>query len=289
MHNLSMKWVQVVLGLTMVAALAFPRTEAQGLTVTIKDLPQAGLTILTSHHPAFAGELEKMGLESNHELVRIGSSAVILKNASKRSVVAFAVNWTVVDNTNVIRTRGFNYIQPSGLLDGSRAKREKVEIEQQIRPGAARLLTANGMARTAQELRDLAITDFTSTVTGVELDLAVFDDGEAVGPNRLGLMERFAAYVDAEQDLVQEVDGRISKGENLPRILADIRSRLAPDSGAVPLTPTAVYDHNLRIYLAELETTLKNFGEDETRKLLAHRKYSIRPTIHRQPGINRES
>jgi len=248
--------------------------------VKTKDLPQAGLTIITPSDPAFTSELQKIGLAINPDLPAIGSSMVILRNTSRRSVVAFGVNWTIVDDTGVTRTRGFNYIQPSGLLDGGKAKREKAEVEHQISPGTARLLTVNGMVRTQQEWQDLAAAGFTGTVSGVELDLAIFDDGEAVGPNHLGLMERFAAYVNAEQDLMQEVDARLSQGEQLPQILMSIRSRFAPESGGVPITPAALYDHNFRVYLVELETALRNFGEDETKKVIAHRKYAVRPQLY---------
>jgi len=283
MAAMSFDRTQFALAITIVFVMVFHAIELRGFTVKTKDLAQAGLIIITPTDPAFTGELEKIGFAANPDLLTIKSSAVILKNTSKRSVVAFGVNWTIVDNGGVTRTRGFNYIQPSGLLDGGKSKREKAQVEHQIRPGTARLLTVNGMARTGEELHDLAMAEFTGTVSSVELDLAIFDDGEAVGPNQLGLMERFAAYVNAEQDLMQEVDSRMSKGEQLWQILPDIRSRLTPDPSGLATTPTDLYDHNIRVYLTELETTLRNFGEDDTKKVVAHRKYAIRPIIHKQP------
>jgi len=283
MLTMSFTWTRFALAITTVFGMVFHAVETRGFTVKTKDLAQAGLFIIVPSDPAFTSELQQIGFATNPDVLAIRSSAVILKNTSKHSVVAFGVNWTITDESGVTHTRGFNYIQPSGLLDGGKSKREKAQVEHQIRPGGARLLTVNGMARTNEELHDLALAAFMGTISNVELDLVIFDDGEAVGPNQLGLMKRFAAYVNAEQDLMQEVDTRMSKGEGLPQILANIRNRLTPDPGGIPTTPAALYDHNLRIYLTELETTLKNFGEEEAKKTIAHRKYDIRPVIHRRP------
>ncbi|MGC2696763.1 MAG: hypothetical protein WA738_13340, partial [Candidatus Angelobacter sp.] len=236
MLTMSFNWMRFSLAITVAFGMVFHAVETRGSTLKTKDLAQAGLSIIASGDPAFASELQQIGLATNPDVATVSSSAVILKNTSKRSVVAFGVNWTIVDERGITRTRGFNYIQPSGLLDGGKAKRERAQVEHQIKPGESRLLTVNGMARTQEELHDLARAEFTGTISSVELDLAIFDDGEAVGPNQLGLMERFTAYVNAEQDLMQEVEMRISKGEELGQVLANIRGRLTPDSGGIPTT-----------------------------------------------------
>ncbi len=258
----------------------------QGLIMNKHDLTPAGFSIITSDDPAYDIELRRLGFGANLDALAVKPFSVILKNFSTRSVVAFAIKWTVSDALGNTISREFSYIQPSALLDGGKTKREKAPIEHQIRPGASRLVTVNGMVRSADELHDLAVDSSIGVVKNVFLDLAIFDDGEAVGSNELGLMERFAAFVNAEQDLMQEVDSRISKGEALTPILKDIRSRLAPDTGALPVTPAALYDHNFRIYLNELETTNKNAGEEVAKDVVTHRKYAARPTIHKGANPN---
>jgi hypothetical protein len=255
--------------------------QMRGLTMKKHDLTSAGFSIIASDDPTYETELQRLGLGANADALATKPFSAILKNASNRSVVAFALRWTISDASGNTVSRDFNYIQPSALLDGGKARRESAPVEHQIRPGMSRLVTVNGMARNAEELHDLAAQSFAGTVASIDLDLAIFDDGEAVGPNELGLMERFTAFVNAEQDLMHEVSSRMSKGEDAKMILADIRSRLAPDTGDVPVTPAAIYDHNLRIYLTELEATTEHAGTEATKNIVAHRKYDVRPNIHR--------
>ena len=255
--------------------------QMRGLTMNKHDLTSAGFSIIASDDPTYETELQRLGLGANVDALAAKPFSAILKNASSRSVVAFALQWTIADASGNTVSRDFSYIQPSALLDGGKAKRESAPVEHQIRPGTSRLVTVNGMARNVEELHDLAAQPFVGTVKGIDLDLAIFDDGEAVGPNELGLMERFTAFVNAEQDLMREVSSRMSKGEDAKTILVDIRKKLAPDTGEVPVTPAATYDHNFRIYLAELETTMEHAGTEATKNIVAHRKYDVRPNIHR--------
>jgi hypothetical protein len=255
--------------------------QAQGFTVNKQELSSVGLSIVLPDDPAYDAELHGLGFTGIPDAAAVRPHAAILKNSSKRSVVAFAVNWTIADMEGNTTSRGLSYLQPSGLLDGGRAKREQALVEHQIRPGASRLITANGMPRNADELHALAEHPFLGSVTDVQLDLAIFDDGEAVGPNTLGLMEHVAAYVNAEQDLMQEVDARVSKGEPLRQVLTDIRGRVGAETGETPTTPAALYDRNFKMYLKELEATADYSGEEGARNVIAYRKYSVRPNIHR--------
>lgn len=255
--------------------------QARGATVIKRDLAPAGVSIIVASDPAYDAELQHLGFADNADALAVKAFSAILKNTVSRSVVAFAIKWTFVDSAGNELSRGFSFVQPSGLLDKGKMKRDKADIEHQVRPATSRLITINGMARSTEELHDIAGRPFDGTVKSVALDLAIFDDGEAVGPNELGLMEHFSAFVNAEQDLMQEVSLRLSKGETMREILADIRSRLGADAGSVPTTAAAMYEHNLRIHLRELETTSKNAGEMAARNIVANRKYDVRPNIHK--------
>lgn len=255
--------------------------QLRGSNVTPNDLTPVGFSIIGPDDPAYDAALRSLGFSNNPDRLAIRSFSAILKNTSSRSVVAFAINWTFVDAFGSTQSRGFSFVQPSGLLDGGKTKPDRAAVEHQVRSGASRLVTANGMARNAEELHDLASRPFDGTVKSVTVDLAIFDDGETVGPNLLGLMEQFAAFVNAEQDLMQEVALRTSKGETVQQILTDIRDRLGPDTGNVPTTPAAFYEHNLRSYLKELEATNKHAGEMAVRNIVAYRKFDVRPNIHR--------
>ena len=252
-----------------------------------RDLSESGFSIILPSESSFDAELMKLGLNQSAEARELKPFSVILKNSSTRSIVAFALRWTAVDATGNVTTHDRSYIQPSGLLDGGRARRERTEIEHQIRPGTSRFITIEGMARSSGELHALA-SGFSSSppqfaVTSVLLDAAIFDDGEAIGPDQLGMVDRFKAHFTAEQDLMAEVDSRLARGEIMRDILVDIRSKLPPGSADIPITPLAIYEDTRHQILSELETTERNFGDDVAKRVVLFRKYDKRPDIHKKP------
>ena len=229
----------------------------------------------------------KLGWENSAEARELKPFSVILKNSSTRSIVAFALRWTAVDATGNVTTHDRSYIQPSGLLDGGRARRERTEIEHQIRQGASRFITIEGMARSSGELHALASGFLSSppqfSVTSVVLDAAIFDDGEAIGPDQLGMVDRFKAHFTAEQDLMAEIDSRLASGEVMRDILVDIRGKLSLETADIPITPLAIYEDTRNQILSELETTGRNFGDDVAKRVVLFRKYDKKPDIHKKP------
>ena len=273
-----------ILGCSLVIFLAVSAFAQTSNPMTKRDLADDGFSIVAPSDSSFESELQHLNFDKKPEMSTLKPFSVILRNSSSRSVVAFAIKWVVSDASGKVLTRSFNYIEPSGLLDGGREKTKRALVEHQIRPGGTRLLTTNGMDRTEDELRDLASSPLPESVQHVEIDLAVFDDGESIGPNTLGLMEIFAAYVNARQDVMEEVDSRTAKGENLKNVVADIKSRLTPEADTVQVTPRAIYGRNVRAYLTELETTERNFGEATAKNVVSGYKYTVRPNIHLQPS-----
>ena len=273
-----------ILGCSLIILVAVSVFAQTSNPMTKRDLADDGFLIVGPNDSSFESELRHLNFDKKPEMSTLKPFSVILRNSSSRSVVAFAIKWVVSDASGKVLTRSFNYIEPSGLLDGGREKTKRALVEHQIRPGGTRLLTTNGMDRTEDELRDLASSPLPESVQHVEIDLAVFDDGESIGPNTLGLMEIFAAYVNARQDVMEEVDSRTAKGENLKSVVADIKSRLTPEADTVQVTPRAIYGRNVRAYLTELETTERNFGEATAKNVVSGYKYTVRPNIHLRPS-----
>jgi hypothetical protein len=261
-------------------------SQTKGSIMVTADFSGAGVALIGPNDPAYTAELRRLGFGDSMDASAVKQSSVILKNSSSRSIVAFAINWIFLGESGQIFQRGHCYLQPSALLDGGRPRRERAPVEHRIGPGDSRIFTLNGMARNAQELHEAAAGSFPGPVQAVNLDLVVFDDGEAVGPNRLGLLERLEAYVDAEQDLMAEVDDRQLHGESLQQILANIRSRLPSATEDTPATAAALYDHNVRVYLHELEATGQNFGEDEAKRAVKYRRYVVRPRIWKRDDLS---
>jgi len=120
-------------------------------------------------------------------------------------------------------------------------------------------------------------------VTSVVLDAAIFDDGEAIGPDQLGMVDRFKAHFTAEQDLMAEIDSRLASGEVMRDILVDIRGKLSLETADIPITPLAIYEDTRNQILSELETTGRNFGDDVAKRVVLFRKYDKKPDIHKKP------
>ena len=262
--------------------------QARGQMVEKRDLPESGFSIILPSDPTFDTQLIKLGLGSRADVQTLRQCSVILKNSSTRSIVAFALRWVVVDPTGKVTMHDRSYVQPGALLDNGRAHGERTEIEHQIRPGASRFITIAGMARSSDELHALASSFLNSppqfSVTSVVLDAAIFDDGEAVGLDQLGMLDRFKAHVAAEQELLSEVNSRLANGEFMSDILVDIRNKLSPESTAIPLTPSAIYEQTRRQLLTELETTERNFGDEVAKRTVIDRKYDKIPDIHKKLG-----
>ncbi|MGH9571746.1 MAG: hypothetical protein ACRD4F_19050, partial [Candidatus Angelobacter sp.] len=178
------------------------------------------------------------------------------------------------------------------LLDGIKERRQRATIEHQIREHGLRLVTVGGMARTEQEFYALAMGRAHDTsqfsVVAVALDAAIFDNGEYVGTDELGMVSRFQAHVNAEQDLMSQIHSRVTAGESLQEILADIRKSMPPDSEEIPTTPALIYEATKRNLLNELETTERNYGDEMALRTVEFHRYENRPVLRRKKVANQE-
>ncbi|MGE5322361.1 MAG: hypothetical protein ACM3SW_05845 [Actinomycetota bacterium] len=250
------------------------------------DLADAGFSIILPTDTAFDEELQRLGFGQNEDAQFLRPLSVILKNSSHRSIVAFALRWTISGPDGRVTTHDQSYLQPSGLLDGTRARRGHAEVEHQIRQDGSRFVTVGGMARTKEELHALArgrSSDATQfSVVSVGIDVAIFDNGECVGTDELGMVSRFEARVDAEQDLMSEIHSRLTSGESLKDILTAIDTETDKDTGRVPITPADVYRATKRSLLNELITTRDNYGDDMALRTVQFRRYDNRPVIRKR-------
>jgi len=250
------------------------------------DLVSAGFSILLPSDPAFDQELQKLGFDQGEDARLLRPLSVILKNTSHRSIVAFALRWKLSGPDGRVTTHDQSYIQPSGLLDGARARREHAEVEHQIPPDGSRFVTVGGMARSRDELHALAMSVSSDapqfSIAAVTIDAAIFDDGGYVGPDELGMVARFEARVDAEQDLMNEIHSRSASGEALKDILAAIDRETDKDSGRIPTTSAEIYTTTKRSLLNELITTRDNYGDEMALRTIEYRRYESRPLIKRR-------
>jgi len=254
-----------------------------------EDFSEHGFSIILSDDPAFGDELQKLGFSTNPS-----PYSVVVKNTSQRGIVAFGMRFTKRFANGHIATSDVTETQPSALVDRGRPVRYDKPYGVLVMPGRSRLITPeNGIVNPSPK----ATTAHTSyqpnlswTITKVELDSAVFDDGEAVGPDQLDVVKRLKAHVDALQDLVEEISGRLAKGERLNAVLQDLTT--SSNTGfskrdVRTMTPTnldQVYSLVRQHYLGELSATETNAGEEIATRRLRQLQYTIRPRIHPKGG-----
>jgi hypothetical protein len=130
------------------------------------------------------------------------------------------------------------------------------------------------------------------TVIKVQLDSAVFDDGEAIGPDQLKVIKRLRAHINAQQDLIEEISDRLAIGERLRDVLRNLqRTSSRTDFSEVEIQTAMataevekVYPLVRLRYLAELSTTEANAGDEIAIRRLRQLKYAARPNLHLRIG-----
>lgn len=106
------------------------------------------------------------------------SVGVVLKNATQQSIIAYCVCWKFTDSGGTVRT----HVIAKRSFNGAA-----------IPPNGSKFLSCNSGTGVGSEAQ---------SHIEVSLELAVFDDGTAVGPDGANVFPRFKAWVDAERDFV---------------------------------------------------------------------------------------
>lgn len=274
-------WAAMVLSLPVISHALQSAANNQSTAMTKRDLAEHGLVLLIPQEAAYAEELQKLKLDSQPGMAVAKPGSVILKNASQHGLVAYGIRWKIADPKGFLGTRDVMHLEPRALLDSGRARAEQISIP----AGASRLITVEGLIRNPEALKDFSssLLEPGFSPASVQLDFAVFDDGEVVGPDEIGMLPTFQATINAKQDLMEEISAKLAQGQTLRQILEALQSSIpkAPITHA-PLDPVGTYAALRQQYLNELTTTEHNFGEQMAMQSLQYHKYNTRPNIHRR-------
>jgi len=257
-----------------------------GQTTMVKeDFSEHGVSIVLPDDPSYGSEVQKLGFSGTPSAERLRPFSVVVKNTSQRTIVAFGIRWTKRHSAGNVATDDGMYMQPHGLLDGGRVHYDR-PLEAVIHPVASRLITIAGMVQTIAEFKTFSLHPLPDvsrwSIEKVELDSAVFDDGEAIGPDKLEVVKRLKARVDAQQDLLEEVSNRVANGELLHSVLQELQKTALSQAQPRTLTklnPDDVYGLVRQQYLDELAATETNVGEEAASRRIQQLKYVRRPTI----------
>lgn len=162
----------------------------------VSSLQAEGVVLLPSSHPVFMRAL-RPGVAKEFEPLL--SYATAIQNNADRSIIAYAVMWTTTDFDGTVRTGGRVVDNFTNLDAGTNLKPRETRI---VAPGfglEAGLTKVDALTRT--HIDDLIKRYSDKKAVSIDLDAVLFDDGEAVGPDRNGWVSRWRAWLDAEKEV----------------------------------------------------------------------------------------
>jgi hypothetical protein len=245
------------------------RGGAQNMTVrhNTKDLPEYGLTIITSSDPTFDKEMSALLGDVDTELKMhvkaLKPFCIFLRNTGNQEVVAYKLKWELMDAEGRVMTKLSSVLNPAKLM-GEEVP-EDVETGREIRPNSTRFLawessltsvlyarkydqgqpTAAAAQKRATFLAALAeaVSRQVASIVAVtiSIDGAFFADGTFVGPDAENTFAEVQAYVESKHDLAAWVEKGKREGKSSAAILDQLSSGFA-DAGAPPDTPPAASD-----------------------------------------------
>ncbi len=269
--------------LLRISCILWTITTCAGQSTVLKeDFSKHGVLLILPDDSSYESELQRLGFSSNAGEDKLPPFSVLVKNKSQRGIAAFGLRFTRRSTQGDIATSDVVESQPSAFLDSGHFGRYDKPPEGLVMAGATRLVSPDGIVDPTRKVGTSFKTDTPWTIIKVQLDSVVFDDGEAVGPNKLGAIEGLKARIDAQQDLMEEISARFSQGEQLHVVLEELSSA-APSKSELaalsPFDPSNVPTLVRQQYLDELATTAKNFGDEVARGRLHQLMYTTRPTI----------
>jgi hypothetical protein len=275
-----------------------PGVKAVATSINIKDLPEAGLSIIGPQHSSFDGEFAAFvnGRADADVLHAMRPACVMLKNLSGRSVVAYRLLWELTRPNGFVVTQTTEYSNPAALMDGGSVPgKESLHLTRghAIPPGSARLISphfsigadeANSFgslgssgasqsdmqqSRDAAQQKDMGalariasseFQDFTAAT--VSIDGAIFEDGSFVGPDSTNFFATSKAHCDARHDLLAGIAAAKQKGMTNDQIFAFVASVADAAVTLNPSDPTASYNYFRKIYARELISVRAKQGDE---------------------------
>jgi hypothetical protein len=162
--------------------------------VTIKSLNEEGVVLLPYDSPEFAAAAAPF--TSIKERAALLPYAVLIKNRTNHDIMSYSVRWTPI---------GTDGLPAKPQLLTPRSFRGATVIE----AGASKLVSFVDSITLPPEVQDAALhrqmtraAEFYRAQQSIEisLELVVFDDGTAIGPDRDGKLATLRAWRDAERD-----------------------------------------------------------------------------------------
>lgn len=252
-----------------VLVLAMGSDSAQ-CGVAVKGLEEDGLRLVPADAPDFTRMVQRtVGRTLTPELEAVLPFSVVLVNATKKRLVFYAVRWTSTSKDGAVQHDDRMYYNLTTLRGGYA-----------VEPGAHCLVSAvdalnrppkadekEEFARKFHQTRiDLDFRKQANLL--ISLDVAIFADGEVIGPDRSRSLVHAHARLDVAKDLYAEFEDRSSRREPVSLYVTWLKQLIvgsANERGA-PLNPW--YKHYEKQLARELLRAHEDSGETGLRDCL---------------------
>lgn len=271
--------------------------------VNVKDLPEHGLRVVGPADPSFDGlvaTLPNAQSEAPPEALRPFS--IFIKNTGNRMVVAYQLKWEVMQADGKVLTYTQGHIIPEmlkgeddlpGHKGGKKIRPNSVwyfslatqPVEVALRERAANEPSGRGTSfatldsarhrdeaeRAVREkdqgasLNVLAEELAQASSITVSLDGVIFDDGTFAGPDSTGFFSRVKAMIDAEHDLLTEMELSLKEHKTPAAVFRHIEEvaqgpavQLRPDS-----QPDELYNHYKSRYAKKFLRAKGAIGDEQ--------------------------
>ena len=196
------------------------------VTVSAANINVPGITLVAYSSPQFES-LVAASVPGNLEgaLWGVMPFSVFLRNETNKAVIAYTVSWTLVDNA------GQRYVHYGTVCDA-------IALKGLIAPHGDGLVTILGAVSASssddpQLLREVA--EFAQwlneqATVSIALDVVVFEDGAAAGPDPSLSMSQIKARLRSEYDLYKSVVARSDTDQTLVAWLQSLASQVKPGS-----------------------------------------------------------
>lgn len=182
--------------------------------ITISSLDEVGVVLLPPSHPEFAAGL-RPGRKAEFDVIM--PYTAVIKNRSEREVIAYTVLWKLTgsDGQTLIQTRSvYNF---SNLRAGANLPSSASDLVFTFSVESGRSWNA-GVEADVTRLVDIYSRQ---KAIRIVLDAVLFNDGSAFGPNQSHSIEKWQAWLEAEEAVFTEATAAS------PAEVKDVLRRLA--------------------------------------------------------------
>jgi hypothetical protein len=239
----------------------------RAVAVTIGGPYIEGLDLISPTAPEFDATVRLLFMGDSEELLKLKPFLTILSNHSGRTLVAYAVNWEVVQSAGRRITTSQHKYPDAAAPAAPRRGNEIHPGEQKIVAMGIEIDCGRWGGQATEEFYLRQFIDWFTEYNDadrleISLDAALFDDGEFIGPNRSELDRHFRAYLDAKQDYYRTIVQSLDSGMSLDEAFAPIEAVVKANAADPGLDWRDVRAHWRRIAAPEVRMWRLKYGDE---------------------------